>query len=104
MGQTSIIETTVEDVFNADDGVVIASTKRAVKKTKLELTDQFVKVSKYLNVIFSYNKSFWIIYTVTDTYNSADNDHYDQNFQYFNQQIKTQLSWNVLLLCNLLQI
>lgn len=55
MGQTSIIETTVEDVFNADDGVVIASTKRAVKKTKLELTDQFVKVSKYLNVIFSYN-------------------------------------------------
>ena len=53
MGQTSIIETTVEDVFNADDGVVIASTKRAVKKTKLELTDQFVKVSKYLNVIFS---------------------------------------------------
>lgn len=55
MGQTSIIETTVEDVFNAEDGVVIASTKRAVKKTKLELTDQFVKVSKYLNVIFSYN-------------------------------------------------
>lgn len=55
MGQTSIIETTLEDVFNAEEGTVIASTRRAVKKTNLEPTDEFVKVSKYLNVIFSYN-------------------------------------------------
>ena len=55
MGQTSIIETTLEDVFNAEDGAIIASTRRAVKKTNLEPTDEFVKVSKYLNVIFSYN-------------------------------------------------
>ncbi len=55
MAQTSIIETTVEDVFNPDDGVITSSTKRAVKKTKIEPTDEFIKVSKYLNVIFAYN-------------------------------------------------
>ena len=55
MAQTSIIETSVEDILNPNDGVVISSTKRAVKKTKLEETDQFIKVSKYLSVIFSYS-------------------------------------------------
>lgn len=55
MPQTSIIETTVEDVFSGDDGLILSSTKRAVKKSKLEPTDEFVKVSKYLNVIFAYN-------------------------------------------------
>ena len=54
MGQTSIIETTT-DVFNQDDGVITTSTKRAVKKSKIEPTDEFIKVSKYLNVIFAYN-------------------------------------------------
>ncbi len=55
MPQTSIIETTVEDVFSGDDGLILSSTRRAVKKSKLEPTDEFVKVSKYLNVIFAYN-------------------------------------------------
>lgn len=55
MGQTTIIETVTEDVFNAEDGVISASTKRAVKKSKIEPTDEFIKVSKYLNVIFAYN-------------------------------------------------
>lgn len=55
MGQTSIIETVTEDVFNAEDGVVTSSTKRAVKKSKIEPTDEFIKVSKYLNTIFAYN-------------------------------------------------
>lgn len=55
MGQTTIIETTTTDMFNSDDGVITASTKRAVKKTKIEVTDEFIKVSKYLNVIFAYN-------------------------------------------------
>lgn len=55
MGQTSIIETETRDVFNSDDGVITASTKRAVKKSKIEPTDEFIKVSKYLNVIFAYN-------------------------------------------------
>lgn len=55
MGQTSIIETTMSDVFNQDDGVVVASTKRAVKKTRIEHTDEFIKVSKYLSLIFTYN-------------------------------------------------
>lgn len=55
MGQTSIIETTKEDIFNPEDGVILSSTKRAVKKSKLEPTDEFIKVSKYLSVIFAYN-------------------------------------------------
>lgn len=55
MGQTTIIETTTTDMFNSDDGVITASTKRAVKKSKIEVTDEFIKVSKYLNVIFAYN-------------------------------------------------
>ena len=55
MGQTSIIETITEDVFNSEDGVVTSSTKRAVKKSKIEPTDEFIKVSKYLNTIFAYN-------------------------------------------------
>lgn len=55
MAQTSIIETSVEDVFNPDDGVVTSSTKRTVKKSNLEPTDEFIKVSKYLNVIFAYH-------------------------------------------------
>lgn len=55
MAQTSIIETTMEDVFSPDDGVITASTKRTVKKSKIEPTDEFIKVSKYLNVIFAYN-------------------------------------------------
>lgn len=55
MGQTTIIETSMEDIFNQDDGVITASTKRAVKKSKIEPTDEFIKVSKYLNVIFAYN-------------------------------------------------
>ncbi len=54
MGQTSIIEATT-DVFNHDDGVVTSSTKRTVKKSKIETTDEFIKVSRYLNVIFAYN-------------------------------------------------
>ena len=35
MAQTSIIETSYTDVLNPDDGVVVSSTKRAVKKTAL---------------------------------------------------------------------
>lgn len=55
MAQTSIIETTMQDVFNPDDGGVLASTKRTVKKSKIEPTDEFIKVSKYLSLIFTYN-------------------------------------------------
>ena len=55
MGQTSVIETRTEDVLNGEDGVVTASTKRTVRKTKIEPTDEFIKVSRYLNVIFAYN-------------------------------------------------
>lgn len=55
MAQTSIIET-VYDEFNSDTGEIITSTKQTVKKgTKLEPTDEFIKVSKYLSLIFTYN-------------------------------------------------
>lgn len=54
MGQTSIIEATT-DVFNPNDGEITSSTKRTVKKSRIEPTDEFIKVSKYLNVIFAYN-------------------------------------------------
>ena len=54
MGQTSIIETTYDE-FNTDDGVISSSTKRTVKKSKIEPTDEFIKVSKYLSLIFTYN-------------------------------------------------
>lgn len=55
MAQTSIIETSYTDVLNPDDGVVVSSTKRAVKKTDIGPTDEFIKVSKYLSLIFTYN-------------------------------------------------
>lgn len=54
MGQTTIVEATT-DVFNPADGEITSSTRRTVKKSKLEPTDEFIKVSKYLNVIFAYN-------------------------------------------------
>lgn len=54
MAQTSIVETTT-DIFNPDDGEIRTSTKRAVKKSKIEPTDEFIKVSKYLSLIFTYN-------------------------------------------------
>ena len=55
MAQTSIVETITTDIFNPDDGEVRASTKRAVKKSKIEPTDEFIKVSRYLSLIFTYN-------------------------------------------------
>lgn len=53
MGQTTILEEQMDD-FNQGDGVIYHSTKRTVKKSKIEPTDQFIKVSKYLNTIFAY--------------------------------------------------
>lgn len=43
------------DHFNTDTGEIIRQTKHKVIRSKVESTDEFVKVSKYLNVIFAYN-------------------------------------------------
>ena len=54
MGQTTILDETI-DTFDSDTGEITRSTKRRVKKSYTEPTDEFIKVSKYLNTIFAYN-------------------------------------------------
>lgn len=54
MSQTTILEHT-EDSFNMDTGEILQSTRRTVKKTKVEPTDEFIKVSRYLHTIFAYH-------------------------------------------------
>ena len=54
MGQTTFLEEQY-DSFNSDDGVIQSSMKRTVKKSKIEVTDEFIKVSRYLHTIFAYN-------------------------------------------------
>ena len=53
MAQTTILEENIDD-FNEGDGVIHRHTKHTVRKTKIEPTDEFIKVSKYLNTIFAY--------------------------------------------------
>ena len=52
MGQTTVLETTVDE-FNSDTGEIRFQKKITVKKSKVEATDEFIKVSKYLNTIFA---------------------------------------------------
>ena len=54
MAQTSIVEECIDE-FNSDDGVVSRHTSRTIRKSSIEPTDEFIKVSKYLNTIFAYN-------------------------------------------------
>lgn len=54
MAQTAILEESY-DQFDMTTGEVKQQTKRTVKKTKIEPTDEFIKVSKYLNTIFAFN-------------------------------------------------
>lgn len=54
MGQTTLLDETI-DTFNTETGEVTQSIRKTIKKSKIEPTDEFVKVSKYLNVIFAYN-------------------------------------------------
>lgn len=53
MAQTTFIEEYIDD-FNSNTGEIISQTHRKVKKGKIEPTDEFIKVSKYLNTIFAY--------------------------------------------------
>lgn len=43
------------DHFNTNTGEIIRQTSHKVIRSKVEPTDEFIKVSKYLNVIFAYN-------------------------------------------------
>lgn len=53
MAQTTILEEYFDD-FNSDDGVITQKTRRIMRKSSIEPTDEFIKVSKYLNTIFAY--------------------------------------------------
>lgn len=53
MSQTTILEEHIDD-FNSDDGVITQQTRRIIRKSRIEPTDEFIKVSKYLNTIFAY--------------------------------------------------
>lgn len=53
MPQTTILEEHIDD-FNSDDGVITQQTRHTIRKSRIEPTDEFIKVSKYLNTIFAY--------------------------------------------------
>lgn len=42
------------DEFNGETGEIDHQTKRSIRKTKIEPTDEFIKVSRYLNIIYAY--------------------------------------------------
>ena len=54
MPQTTILEESYDN-FNSDDGTIKQSTRHTIKKSAIQPTDEFVKVSRYLNTIFAYN-------------------------------------------------
>lgn len=54
MPQTTILEHT-EDSFNCFTGEVTEVKKHVIRRTKIEPTDEFVKVSRYLHTIFAYH-------------------------------------------------
>lgn len=54
MSKTVIYEEEVAK-FNADDGVILHQRKHRAYKSPTEPTDEFIKGSKYLSVIFAYN-------------------------------------------------
>lgn len=54
MGNTTILIETMEQ-FNSDTGEITSHKRHRIQKSRVEPTDEFVKVSKYLNTIFAYN-------------------------------------------------
>jgi hypothetical protein len=55
MPQTTILEHT-EDSFNSFTGEVTEVKKHVIRRTSIEPTDEFVKVSRYLHTIFAYHE------------------------------------------------
>jgi hypothetical protein len=54
MPQTTILEESY-DQFNVETGEVKSQIRRTIKKGHIEPEDEYFKVSRYLNTIFSYN-------------------------------------------------
>lgn len=54
MGSTIVLDETIDE-FNSGTGEITHSSKHRVRKSKVEPTDEFFKVSRYLNTIFAYN-------------------------------------------------
>lgn len=54
MAQTTIFDETI-DTFDVNTGEITHSTRKRVTKGHTEPTDEFIKVSKYLNTIFAFN-------------------------------------------------
>lgn len=54
MAQTTILEER-NDSFNGATGEIEQFTRRKVVKSKIEPTDEFFKVTRYLNTIYAYN-------------------------------------------------
>lgn len=54
MSQTTILENT-EEHFDSQSGEIYQQTKRKVVKSRIEPTDEFFKVSRYLNTIFAFH-------------------------------------------------
>lgn len=55
MANSTTILTEQSDTFNPETGEITSTKKYRVSKNKLQPTDEFIKVSKYINVIFAYN-------------------------------------------------
>lgn len=55
MGHTTYIQEDTDD-FNIETGELTHSRKHKVSKMPVDVTDEFIKVSKYLSVIFGYNR------------------------------------------------
>jgi len=54
MGQTTILDETIDN-FDYETGEVTHTQRRRAFKSKTEPTDEYIKVSRYLNTIFAYN-------------------------------------------------
>lgn len=55
MAQTTILEER-HDSFTPETGEITSHSRRTIRKSKIEPTDEFIKVSKYLNLIYAYNQ------------------------------------------------
>jgi hypothetical protein len=53
MGKTTILEES-EDIFEEGTGLIHKRSQKVIKHAKPEETDEFIKVSRYINTIFAY--------------------------------------------------
>lgn len=89
MGQTAILDETT-DTFNSDTGEITHSIKHRVQKTKIKPTDEFIKVSKYLNLIYAYNGIPLNMVPISLLF--AQRMHFKTNVLYLLKQDKEELA------------